>query len=122
MALTEPETQAYIALSDMFLDTEMSDWMIESIVSRLARTSLTIPTLEAMLRDTLFPILFYNILAVAGIWSGFDEEWLISEASSMVSSPPGWVARLYYSAAWYTFRFGIQPTWDKVKDRLRNLD
>ena len=63
------------ALSDLFLDTDIS-------LSRIWRTHVlaaspySVDDLERILADEIYPVCKYNLLSVAGEWAGFDQQWL----------------------------------------------
>ena len=63
------------ALSEMFLDTEVSDgqsWR----ATRLARSPYSLEELEEILIEEVYPICKDNLYSVAGVWEGFDLAWL----------------------------------------------
>lgn len=63
------------ALSELFLDTDVSasrDWRAR----QLAVSPYTIEQLERILIDEVCPVCQSNLHAVAGVWTGFDAEWL----------------------------------------------
>ncbi|CAK0779577.1 hypothetical protein CCP4SC76_6960001 [Gammaproteobacteria bacterium] len=75
---------AWDALSDLFLDTDVSlsrTWRIE----KLAELPYTIAELEQILIDEVYPICKYNLLS--GVWTGFDPGWLEREILRRLASP-----------------------------------
>lgn len=63
------------ALSDMFLDTDISlsrEWRVRV----LAESPYSVDDLERILVDEVYPVCKYNLLCVAGEWTGFDLDWL----------------------------------------------
>ncbi|CAK0745923.1 conserved hypothetical protein [Gammaproteobacteria bacterium] len=77
---------AWEALSDLFLDTDVSlsrSWRIEM----LAELPYTISELEQILIDEIYPICKYNLLSVAGQWAGFDSGWLEEKILRRLASP-----------------------------------
>ena len=63
------------ALSALFLDTDVStsrDWRAR----QLAASHYTIEHLERILIEEVCPVCQSNLHAVAGVWTGFDAEWL----------------------------------------------
>jgi hypothetical protein len=65
----------WLALSDLFLDTDTSlsrVWRIET----LAASPYSMAELEEILLDEVFPACGANLLIVAGEWAGFDQDWL----------------------------------------------
>ena len=79
MKLTDDELEVrrpvWEALSELYLDTE-PDW------SGVARTCAASPytpwQIRRILYDEVHPVLHLNLWSVAGVWDGFDQEWLVS--------------------------------------------
>ncbi|UGQ48711.1 DUF7079 family protein [Massilia endophytica] len=63
------------ALSDMFLDTDVSLFR-EARVEKLAASPYSIGELESILVNEVYPVCAGNLLSIAGEWAGFDEGWL----------------------------------------------
>ncbi|CAK0780243.1 conserved hypothetical protein [Gammaproteobacteria bacterium] len=81
---------AWEVLSDLFLDTDVSlsrSWRIE----KLAALPYTIAELEQILIDEIYPICKYNLLSVAGVWTGFEPVWLEGEILRRLVSPYLWL-------------------------------
>jgi hypothetical protein len=66
----------WLALSELYLDTELSSDQLEHLAKTLAASPYSRAELEAILLTELHPVLAANLLAVAGVWSGFDAAWL----------------------------------------------
>jgi hypothetical protein len=63
------------ALSAMFLDTDVAldrDWRAQN----LAESPYSLEELDAILADEVYPVCKANLMCVAGVWSGFDPDWL----------------------------------------------
>ena len=74
------------ALSDMFLDTDVSltrTWRIQ----RLAESPYAVSELEHILVEEIYPVCKYNLLSIASEWSGFDPEWLERKILRRRASP-----------------------------------
>jgi hypothetical protein len=63
------------ALSTLFLDTDVS-LDLEHRAAVLTASPYSIAELERILSDEVFPICSWNLLSVAGVWTGFDQGWL----------------------------------------------
>lgn len=63
------------ALSELFLDTEV-DALLPSLAQRLAASAYSEAELDWILRRELQPLLQWNLFPAAGVWDGFDPEWL----------------------------------------------
>jgi hypothetical protein len=74
------------ALSDLFLDTDISltrAWR----VGILAASPYSIEELEEILVDEVYPVCGFNLCSVAGEWAGFDPEGLESSILRHLRSP-----------------------------------
>lgn len=63
------------ALSTLFLDTQVADWR-QWRVNLLSASPYSLDTLDQILSDEVYPICWTNLYAVAGVWDGFDNDWL----------------------------------------------
>ncbi len=73
------------ALSDMFLDTDVSlstAWRVSVLVA----SPYPVNDLEKILVDEVYPICKYNLRCVAGEWAGFDQKWLEEEILRRMTS------------------------------------
>ena len=66
----------WAALSELYLDTELLPDKIDRIVEILAASPYSGRELEDILLTEVHPACAVNLLQVAGIWSGFDGDWL----------------------------------------------
>ena len=71
----------WTALSDLWLDTELTEDDLQRIAGVMNRSRHTLDELRDIYMFEVAPVLFPNLLSVAGEWAGFDEEWLFTEAS-----------------------------------------
>jgi len=118
--LTQQERRAYTILSELFLDMEYTQWELNGMASFLRPLGIPVSTLEHMLAYDLFPILYPNLLSVAGVWQAFDEEWLLQEVQARKSTGgSGWLKGAVDFVAWHTIgRIGVWPVWNNVKKSL----
>ncbi|HHW77269.1 MAG TPA: hypothetical protein GX399_09640 [Xanthomonadaceae bacterium] len=66
----------WAALSDLWLDTELTDLDLERIARVMADSGLSIEVLREIYLIEVAPVVSPNLLGVAGMWTGFDEQWL----------------------------------------------
>lgn len=66
----------WLALSELWLDTELSDADLERIARAMADSGLAIEELRHIYLVEVAPVVSSNLLVVAGKWAGFDEAWL----------------------------------------------
>lgn len=117
--LTQQEKQACIILSELFLDTELTQLALNHIISSLRPLGIPVPTLEHMLRYDVFPILSPNLLSITGEWQGVDEDWLLQGVQARRSAAgSGWVKGGVDFVAWHSLGGRIRSIWDNVKEGL----
>lgn len=70
--------KVWIALSDLFLDTDTSIFH-ENIVKALLASPYSIAEIEKIMLYEVYPVCRWNLLSIAGEWAGFDEKWLVEK-------------------------------------------
>lgn len=68
----------WLALSELWLDTELTAEDLERIARTMADSGLTTEELRQVYLVEVAPVVSPNLLTVAGEWGGFDEEWLFA--------------------------------------------
>jgi hypothetical protein len=77
--MTISEQKACIMLSELFLDLELPDFHFRWIARELFPLKDLSPVkLKHLLRDEVFPVLWVNLMLIAGEWQEFDHKWLLS--------------------------------------------
>lgn len=66
----------WLAISDLWLDTELQDSDFAHMARVLHESGYDLPRLQGIMEDEVAPVVFRNLLCVAGVWDGFDEDWL----------------------------------------------
>lgn len=69
----------WLALSELWLDTEPTDADLSYIARTLAESDYCVAELEAIYRREVVPAVYPNALSVAGEWTGFDADWLFGK-------------------------------------------
>ena len=64
------------ALSKFYLDNQLDNQDYDDIVETFSNSGFSLNEIKNIDRDEVFPILHTNLLSPAGVWNGFDEEWL----------------------------------------------
>ena len=109
---TDARIPVWIALSDLYLDTEVSTFH-DGIAATLAASPYSLDALRDMLMDDVHPALYPNLLSVAGEWAGFDEAWLI-ERIEAVGRRPRWCRRM---SRWFVR--DIDTQWRALEPMIR---
>lgn len=82
----------WIALSDLWLDTEITEPMLRHIAGVLQASGYDRATLRAIYLYEVAPVVYRNLLSVAGVWDGFEEAWLCAEAERWAQRwPTSWI-------------------------------
>ncbi len=66
----------WVALSELYLDTELSANDFEHLAETLAASPYSAQELRYILLAEVHPVCVRNRLQIAGVWSGFDPGWL----------------------------------------------
>jgi hypothetical protein len=98
------------ALSELFLDTEISDFTYDYIARTVLEAGYTPEEMREILWGEVFPVLEGNLRSVAGVWAGWPDEWLlkhlkVSSGVSAIQSDGGVVRE-------------IRECWSRVASRL----
>lgn len=102
----------WIALSGLYLDTEVEAFH-DAIAETLAASPFDLDELQAMLMHDVHPVLFANLMAPAGVWDGFDEDWLVERIRARGGR------RRRGLSAW--FRSDIDAQWRAVAAKIAAL-
>jgi len=75
---SEPVARADVwrALSDLYLDQPCRPALLRETVRVLARSTCSEDELRRILFDEVHPVVYRNLCATAGVWDGFDADWL----------------------------------------------
>ena len=66
----------WLALSDLWLDVEPDAAGRQHIVRVLRASGLPLAELERIFYTEVAPVVWLNGWSVAGVWTGFDPQWL----------------------------------------------
>lgn len=86
LAEIERRKPVWIALSDLWLDTELTEDDLRRIAEVMRRSGYEVEELREIYLFEVAPVVFPNLLSVAGEWAGFDEEWLVNEVTKQARS------------------------------------
>lgn len=102
--------RAWNLLSDLFLDSDFAEQCYKSIGAQLAKTSFAVSELEYILKYEVAPVVGGNLLSPAGIWDGFDQEWLETEIQKHIKENE----ELPISGS----IFCVRRVWKKIKNEI----
>jgi hypothetical protein len=104
------------AFSDLFLDTELQADDYRRIAAALRSSGYTPAELRAILADEVGPAFSFNLLDIAGEWSGWTEqavrEIMLSSLQSSGRMPPlTWLKKLL-------LKRHLAEAWGRIEPRL----
>lgn len=105
----------WLALSELWLDTELQQHDFERIARTMADSGFSMEQLREIYLVEVAPVASSNLLQIAGEWCGFDEEWLFSRILRNLRRRP----RLTRFRAWFPLTrwallFGTERYWRRL--------
>ena len=77
----------WVALGELYLDTQMTPHTQEHIARLLAASPYSIEELHCILVDEVHPALHANLMQAAGQWAGFENDWLVARVRETCARP-----------------------------------
>lgn len=66
----------WLALSELWLDADLDEADLAAIARTLAISGFSVAELESIYRLEVAPVVWANTWVTAGVWDGFDPDWL----------------------------------------------
>ena len=105
----------WIALSELWLDTELSAADLDRIAGVLRASPYSLEEIDAIHWEEVAPVVWVNALSVAGVWDAFDADWLAERCARAADRRGRWKERLVSRA----LRAWGHAEYDAVRERLR---
>ena len=122
VALSEDEIErrlpVWMALSDLFLDTELDKAWYGAIAKRIAASRFTHDEVTAALWDDVFPALADNLRVPAGEWGCFDRDWLKTRILTVRSDPAAAMSKYRGIISREEVRAIILDSWNRIRAHL----
>lgn len=110
----------WMALSEFYLDTELDDKDFGYIALTILKSPYNIDEVKNINKYEVFPVLQPNLLSTAGIWSGFDETWLVDKIALRIEKNIHrnnfWIELSYKLFGWMT-----KDNWKKIETAYDEL-
>jgi hypothetical protein len=81
----------WIALAELYLDTEHTARDLERIAEVLARSPFSVSQLREIELWEVAPVVGCNLRRPAGVWAGFDADWLVRACAERAQRRPGFL-------------------------------
>ena len=115
----ERRKPVWSALSDLWLDTELVDDDLQRIAGVMKRSEYSINELRDIYLFEVAPVVFTNLLSVAGEWAGFNEEWLLAEATKRAKKRSLFLRGFVWSGVGKRLMtFATERHWDRLVELL----
>lgn len=112
-------TPVWVALSELWLDTELGPLEWDMIARVLAASPYSEPELAAIHHFEVAPVLWTNLCNVAGEWAGFDETWLQNACAVQAARRSLSGLNAYLLAR--IIRYFTHADWQAVMERVKVL-
>ena len=80
----------WLALSELWLDTELTEVDINHIATKMVESGYSLSELRVICDSEIAPVVYSNLRSPAGVWDGFDEHWLIEQILAQMNKPNRW--------------------------------
>lgn len=108
----------WIALADLWLDTGLQDADLQHIARMLAASGYSVKQLREIYLYEVAPVVYPNLLSVAGTWNAFDEKWLVAEAAKQARNHSA-RHRLALRLKKPLMTYATEDHWHRLVDLLR---
>lgn len=112
MSLTN-RSAVWIAISELYLDTELEESDYARIASIIFENKFSIAEAKRIDRDEVFPILQWNLFSAAGVWSAFDEKWLVDRISHSIQNKSR-LKQLLLGIFYFAFSWMHVNSWQRL--------
>jgi hypothetical protein len=99
------------------LDTELQSYEFRHIARVIKESPYTLEQIKKINSYEVFPVLGLNLISVAGVWSGFDEEWMIEKMIHSLKRRTK-LKDLRLKLTFRLFKGGFNSYWDAVEAYL----
>jgi hypothetical protein len=110
----------WLALSELWLDTELMATDLRHISARLRNSGLSRDELQAIWLYEVAPLLWLNHWAVAGVWDGFEPQWLL--AGCRRNQHASWWHRLKCRLLRWPMTYACRAEWQQILADLAEPD
>ena len=110
-------SKIWIALSDLYLDTELQEYTYRHIAKIIAESSYTLSQVRQIDKTEVFPVLYPNMLSSLGVWDGFHTTWLIETIQKKIAQE-NFLNRITRNLTYRLFKKTFAADWEKIRDAL----
>ncbi|MDO6855212.1 hypothetical protein Q4599_16585 [Cellulophaga lytica] len=115
----EERLPVWKALSEMYLDTELYDYDYDQIAKTLAASGFTSKELKEIDLYEVFPVCAKNLLSTAGIWNGFNDDYLYKTCKKAYLHKNNIFFKRKIKLLSYLFSSTRKKNWAALDNRLK---
>jgi len=116
----EERKPIWIALSEFYLDTELQELDFRYIASKIMESPYSLNKVKEINKYEVFPVLQPNLLDVAGVWAGFDEDWLVENIKNSLEKRSV-IKKLKIESSYLTYKWMCKDYWEKLEKTYNQL-
>ena len=117
----ERRKPVWIALSELWLDTELTDVDLHHIATIMVASSYSLSELRVICDSEIAPVVYKNLLTPVGVWSGFDESWLAEQIITQMNKPKRWQDALLDPLRRPFIHYVGEPEWPLLVLKYREI-
>ncbi|MEA1786498.1 hypothetical protein U1E44_10380 [Arenibacter sp. GZD96] len=110
----------WLALSALYLDTELQESDFQHIAHSIRDSPFTFHEVKIIDKYEVFPVLYANLLGIAGVWTGFDAQWLFHKITAKLKRQNR-VKKMGVSCMYFLFSAMHRANWQKLEQQYIHL-
>ncbi len=110
----EQRKPIWIALSEFYLDTELQDSDFRHIAFTILDSPYSLDEVKTINKYEVFPILQANLLSPAGVWAGFDEDFLVEKILFLIEKKSK-IGRVTIEVTYQMYKWMCKDYWKKLE-------
>jgi hypothetical protein len=115
----ERRMPVWAALSELWLDTELSHDDLKRIAGVMGSSGYSVAELRDIYLYEVAPVVFLNLLVVGGEWAGFDEQWLFAKAAKRARRRSLYLrAFVKIGIGKWLMTYATEPLWDTLAEMM----
>ncbi|MCB1215303.1 MAG: hypothetical protein KDK66_07485 [Deltaproteobacteria bacterium] len=110
--LIKERVPVWEALSELFLDQDLSEQDYQAVASKLAASVYSLSQLKEILQKEVYPACKSNLKNPAGEWRGFSQDWIRQHIAPRLDKK----GCLDFLRGWGTFD---KKQWKEIESRIK---
>ncbi|HEX8576608.1 MAG TPA: hypothetical protein VF677_09985 [Flavobacterium sp.] len=116
----EERKPIWIELSQLYLDIELQETDFRYIAFKIIESPYSLDEVKEINKFEVFPVLYTNLLSVAGEWAGFNENWLVNTITGSLAKR-NTIKKIGIKILFFTFKWMQTSYWEKLEKIYNEL-